>query len=85
MTPTGRLRGVGPTTARMLREVEIESVEALREIGAVQAYLRLRFRFERLSLNALYALHAGLLDRDWRRLTDAERAALRRAIDDAST
>ena len=69
---TGRirdLRNLGPATERMLAEVEIFNEEDLRRLGAVAAYRRLKFRFERgVSLNALYAMEGALTDRDWREI-----------------
>lgn len=63
------MRNLGPATERMLAEVEIFSEEDLRRLGAVAAYRRLKFRFERrVSLNALYAMEGALTDRDWREI-----------------
>ncbi|MEM9811037.1 MAG: TfoX/Sxy family protein [Pseudomonadota bacterium] len=82
MTALRTIRGLGPASERMLAEVGIPDVETLREIGAIDAYRRLRFRFEHASLNALYALVAGLDGRDWRDLTIAERQALRELVEE---
>ena len=71
------LRGIGPSTETMLHRADITSVETLRELGPIEAYVRLRFVNEHVSINALYALAAGLEGRDWRSLSDAERQALR--------
>lgn len=72
------MRNLGPKTARMLAEVGIETEEELRAIGAAEAYARLRFASERpVSLNALYAMHAALVDCDWRDIPVAVKAALR--------
>lgn len=73
------LPNLGPATARMLAEVGIEDEEALRAIGAVDAYRRLKFRFGRdVTLVALYALEAALTNRDWRMLDMEEKDRLRR-------
>lgn len=62
----------------MLAEAGIRSIEELREIGAVRAYVRVKaLRPKTASLNLLWALAAGLEDRDWRDLTDDEKQALR--------
>ena len=63
------MRNLGPATERMLAEVDICSPEDLRQLGAVAAYRRLKFRFGRgVSLNALHAMEGALTDRDWRQI-----------------
>ncbi len=68
----------------MLAEIGLETVADLRTLGAVEAYLRLRFAFSRVSLNALWALAAGLQGRDWRSLTAQEKAALKAQLPPAA-
>ena len=80
MSDLTALRGIGPATVEMLREAGIRNVETLRNLGAVEAYRRMCFFNAQVSLNALYALEAGLQDRDWRALSDAERQALRERV-----
>jgi hypothetical protein len=71
------LRNLGPRSAAMLREAGFASIAALREAGAVAAFQRLRFLHGRgVSRNLLWALAAGLEDRDWRSLSDAEKTTL---------
>lgn len=75
------LRNLGPRSDAMLEEVGIRSVEDLRVLGAVEAYRRLKFAFgKRVSMNALWAIHAGLQDRHWQSLTQEEKAWLRTEI-----
>jgi hypothetical protein len=51
------------------------------KVGAIDAFLKLRATTaHRVSLVALYAMHAALLDRDWRNLSEEERAALGHAV-----
>ena len=82
-TPIEDLPNLGPVTRRWLADVGIEDADALRELGAVAAYVRLRFAQGRVSLNALYALHAALRGIPWTALGEEERAELRRAADAA--
>jgi len=71
------LRNIGPKSAALLRAAGIDSVENLREIGAVAAYRRLKFvEPRRVSLNMLWALQGALTDRDWRDIPPAEKARL---------
>jgi DNA transformation protein len=55
------LRNLGPRSEAMLESVGIASVEALRQRGALEAYLMLRRAGVTRSLNALWAL-AGALE-----------------------
>lgn len=73
------LKNLGPATARMLAEIDITTQNELRNLGSVEAYRRLKFRFgTAVTLNALYALEAALQDRHWLSLTPAERMDLKR-------
>lgn len=68
--PTGRgeraldqLKNIGPVTVRQLGEVGIGSEQQLREVGALEAFRRLRRAFpRRITLMCLYALQGALLD-----------------------
>ena len=74
------LRNLGPATARMLEEIDVTTVDALRELGAVEAYRRLKFRFGgHVTAVALYAMEAGLRGCHWLDLSPAERSALKKA------
>lgn len=70
------LRNLGPRSAAMLAAAGIATVGDLRRTGAAAAWRRLAFMGETPSRNLLWAMSAGLLDRDWRSLTEAEKAAL---------
>lgn len=84
--PTGRgeraldrLKNIGPVTVRQLGEVGIGSEQQLREVGALEAYRRLRRAFpERINLMCLYALQGALLDCHWGELPPEVRDQLRR-------
>lgn len=76
------LRNLGPKMQLMLTEIEVSGEQDLREMGALEAYRRLRFRFSGgVSIIALYAMEAALVDRDWRDLSPATKADLRRKVD----
>ena len=75
--PVSALRNLGPRSGMMLREAGISTIEELRALGAVKAYVRVKALKPRgASLNLLWALAAGLDDRDWRELEVDEKAAL---------
>ncbi len=72
-----RMRNLGPVMERRLREIGISHEDDLRALGATAAYRRLRFAFGReVSVIALYAMEAALLDCDWRRLPPEVKARL---------
>lgn len=61
----------------MLAEAGIRTIDELQELGAVRAYIRVKaLRPKSVSLNLLWALAAGLEDRDWRELSAEEKASL---------
>ncbi|MBM4238716.1 MAG: TfoX/Sxy family protein [Gammaproteobacteria bacterium] len=70
------LRNLGPQAERMLAGVGIRSVEDLRRVGALEAYLAVRRSGQTRSLNLLWAL-VGALEpwpegRDWREIAASE-------------
>ena len=71
-----RIRNLGPVSLAWLEEVGIESLEALREVGALPTYRLIRGLHPKASLNLLWALHAATFNRDWRDLSEEEKAAL---------
>jgi DNA transformation protein len=74
------LRNLGPKSSAMLAEIGVTDEEMLREIGAVEAYARLAFRFgpRAVSTLMLHALAGALADVDWRRLDPSHKQALER-------
>lgn len=77
--PIEEMRNLGPKSKAWLREIGIDSEDMLREIGAVEAYARLRFRFGRtITRNMLFGLAAALAGIDWRQLTPGHKAELDR-------
>lgn len=80
--PIENLRNIGTISADWLREVGIKTIADLREIGSVQAYQMVLRREPSCSLNLLWAMTAGLEDRDWRELSEDEKERLRNELDD---
>jgi DNA transformation protein len=69
-------------TERRLIAVGIRDLAALRKLGAVKVYQRLKFRYGKdVTLNALYGLEAVLTGRHWRAITAERKNELKRAID----
>jgi DNA transformation protein len=71
--PVAALRNLGPKSARLLAEAGVRTIAELRLLGPAKAYKRVR---DKASLNLLWAIAAGLEDRDWRDLSAAEKASL---------
>jgi DNA transformation protein len=80
--PIENLRNLGPTTAQWLREVGIATIAELSRLGPVVAYRLVKEKQPRASLNLLWGLAAGLLDADWRELSEAEKENLRRQAEE---
>jgi DNA transformation protein len=75
------LRNLGPVTARRLAAVGIADEAALRGLGPVAAYARLRHAYPReTGLNALWAIAGALADLPWNRLPDDLKARLRAEV-----
>jgi len=72
--PIAALRNLGPKSALMLAEAGIRTIEELKLLGAARAYVRVKaLRPKSASLNLLWAMAAGLEDRDWRTLAPEEK------------
>jgi len=71
--PAASLRNLGPKSARLLAESGIRTIAELRLLGPAKAYGRVK---DKASLNLLWAIAAGLQDRDWRNLTAKEKDSL---------
>ena len=80
--PIENLRNLGPASAAWLREVGITTIGELERMGAEAAYRLVKQHQPKASLNLLWALAAGLADRDWRELSEEQKEELRRQVGD---
>jgi len=80
--PIDNLRNLGPTSAFWLRDVGIATIADLHRLGAVLAYRLVRQKYSQANRNLLWSLAAGLADRDWRELTDEQKADLQAELDE---
>ena len=79
--PVGRLRNLGPKSVLVLAQAGVRTVGELRLLGAARAYARIKQAAPKgTTVNFLWAMAAGLEDRDWRGLSAEERAALLREV-----
>ena len=75
-----KLKNIGPASVRQLREVGIEDAAALRKLGAIAVYRRLKHAFPReVSLVMLYALEGALRGCHWNQLSPGTREKLQAA------
>lgn len=75
------LRNHGSTSASWLREVGITTISELERLGPALAYRLVKSKHSQTSFNLLWAMAAGLRNRDWRELSDQEKEQLRREVD----
>ena len=64
------LKNLGNTSINWLRVIGIHNRQELAEMGAIEAYLRIKQRGIRVSKVLLYALHGALIDTNWNELGD---------------
>ena len=77
------LPNFGPKSQRMLAQAGIETVEQLRELGAVRAYLQVKRTGTNASLNLLWAMEGALTGQHWREVAKHERLRLLLMLEDA--
>jgi DNA transformation protein and related proteins len=80
-SPVSSIRNLGPAMQAAFARVGVYSAEALRELGADAAYLRLLQGGQRPHFIAYYVLVMGLQGRPWNDCKGAEKAALRARFD----
>ena len=70
------LPNLGPKSAQWLREIDISSLEQIRELGPVKIQLILKDRGYKVSLNMLWALAGVVYDMSWKDLPPDLKASL---------
>ena len=76
-SPDSPMRNLGPVSRRWLEDIGVRTIDDLRRLGPVEAYVAVKQREAGASLNLLYALEAAVRGVDWRELSEAEKAELR--------
>ena len=88
MGELSKLPGLGLKSEQMLFAIGISTKAQLEQIGAIEAFIRLKQHGiqskNKPSLNMLYALVGALANRDWREIAQHERLALLTALDSAA-
>ncbi len=77
-----QLQNLGPASWRMLSLAGIEDVEMLRAMGAVAAFVHVQQCSGKATLNLLYAMAAGLDNKNILSLSAAEKGVLNRDVED---
>jgi len=80
---TAKLRNIGPKSMAWLRQTGIRTLEDLKGVGALAAFVRIKRAGFKPSLNLLYALEGALLDCHWQEIPEARRSELVVAADAA--
>lgn len=88
-----RLKNLGMATVNILRAIGINTYADLRQLGAVEAYKRIKARDINVSKVMLYALQGALMDVHWndlppdlkRRLVEEAEDSSLREVSDAFT
>ncbi len=81
MADISQLHNLGPQSANWLRTVGIKTIEDLEQTGVTEAYLRAKSVYpEKVSLNLLYGLKAGIMGIDWRMLPEKMKRELREQV-----
>ena len=80
--PIASLAGLGPKSAAVLAKAGIGSVEQLRQLGAVRAFVMVKRAGLRPSLNLLWALEGGLSGQHWQEVAREHRTSLLLAVDE---
>ena len=78
--PFMELKNIGEKTAQWIHDAGIHSVEELSELGAVEAWTRIKAVHPELTLVGLYALQGALLELHWKELPPEMKAELRALI-----
>jgi DNA transformation protein len=75
------LPNFGPKSQQMLEQAGIHTVEQLRELGAVRAYVQVK-RVGTVSLNLLWAMEGALTGQHWQVVAKHERLRLLLELED---
>ncbi len=78
----GDLQNLGPKSQAMLAAAGIHSLEQLRTLGSVRAYLRVKSTGANASLNLLWALEGALTGLHWQVVAREHRLSLLLALEE---
>ena len=73
---TVKLRNIGPKSAAWLRQTGVRTLDELKEVGSLSAFVRIKRAGFKPSLNLLYALEGAILDCHWQEIPGERRSEL---------
>jgi DNA transformation protein len=76
------LHGLGPRSREQLAQAGIDTIERLRDLGAVGAYIAVKRAGGRPSLNLLWAIEGAISGRRWQDVAREDRTTLLLALED---
>lgn len=76
------LKSLGPKSQEMLARAGITSIEQLRKLGSVQAYVLAKKANGNVSLNLLWALESALSGQPWQEVARLHRTSLLLAVEE---
>lgn len=76
------LPNFGPKSQQMLAQAGIKTVEQLRKLGSVRAYLQVKRSGGNASLNLLWAMEGALTGQHWQVIAKQERLRLLLELED---
>jgi DNA transformation protein len=76
------LSGLGPKSQAMLARAGIATVEQLRSLGAVEAYVRTKQVSGSVSLNLLWGLESAITGEHWQVVAKLHRTSLLLALEE---
>lgn len=81
-TEISALSNFGPKSQQMLAQADIHTIEQLRELGAVRAYVQVKRSGACSSLNLLWAMEGVLSGRHWQEVARHDRLRLLLELED---
>ncbi|CAD5366182.1 Competence protein TfoX [Rubrivivax sp. A210] len=80
--PIAELPNFGPKSQQMLERAGIKTLEELRRLGSVAAYVRVKRCGASTSLNLLWAMEGALTGISWQEVAREHRTSLILALDE---
>lgn len=76
------LKGIGPKCVQLLNAIGIETEAQFRELGAMEAYLRIIETTDfKANISLLYAFVGALEDRNWLEVAKQDKARLKAELE----
>jgi len=76
MSTAPKIRNVGPKSAAWLRQVGVRTEGEIKELGAMEVFMKVKKAGFKPSLNLLYALEGAVQDCHWTALSDERKSEL---------